>query len=272
MWMQPDTGNFAHQDSPSKCESWLTANVNDDDPCANSKLTPIQIDPSWAAALNVPLRDHSNNSSGRGGITTIESLLKVIVELEPAFENNTAAFLQNVAASLGMMFTDGLARVGWNEPFAVPLIKNNEMHLIYFSNNGTESQDVVYNNSISDLVELDFSFSRNGYSYSMRPTTVKLATTILLIHVVIAIAHTIIVCAPRHSEWRMGSWPCMVRLVALALTSQHNVDKLQNECTDVEMRSTWGRVVKVRETKPGQLEMSIQDEGEGLLSTYAKEK
>jgi hypothetical protein len=227
----------------------------------------IRIDPSWAQALNVPVPDSS--------LTTMESLINVLPYVATATFNSTSygtGFLSLVEAAIGLTVTDGLSRIGWNDQFAF-IQSNNDgtSFLVRLTNNGTISAVTNVTAPLPKWLTLDLSISHFGYSYSTSTVTVKIAIVVLLLHVLVAVIHTLVVCVPRH-VWTSESWSSIGQLLALALNSRPNRENLANSCAGVNLTQTWGQSVKIREVEDDHLEIVVgqeQDE-KSTLKLYDK--
>ena len=100
------------------------------------------------------------------------------------------------------MITEGLLWIGWNEEFAYQYDDTGPFYFLY--NNATV-KNVAQSVDESHWAELDFNIETYGYSYSASTITVKIAITFILLRALVALLHTVIVCAaPR--VWICDSW------------------------------------------------------------------
>jgi hypothetical protein len=224
---------------------------------SSGNVTRITIDAGWAQALNVPLLDSN--------LTTMESIINYL-----AYEGQDwgiESFRGGSASAIGLMVTDGIARLGWNHRFAYTL--QHDPNLYTLTNNGTLLSLTALTNLNPDWVELEIKVSRNGYSYSVKTITVKIAITILLLHGLVAVVHTVVICCFRH-PWTSQSWGTVGELVLLALNSRLRGENPANASMATESQK-WSQPLRVREIEEGHLEIIIGDaqgniEGGTLIS------
>jgi hypothetical protein len=249
-FMSPVSGNAVGSDFVSELQNSMN-------------FEQIRIDPSWAQALNVPM----SNSS----LTTIESLINVLISVTTEYRLEGTQFLRLIEAALGLVVTNGLSRIGWDDKFAY--IESKTSSLVTLTNNGTLFNIAPIPATLPDWLALDLSISHYGYSYSTSTVTVKIAIAVLLLHAVVAVIHAIVVCVPRH-VWTSESWSSVGQLLALALNSRPNRENLPNSCAGVDLAQTWRQSVKIREVEDENLEMLVGHEpgGESTLSVYDKPK
>ena len=115
---------------------------------------------------------------------------------------------------------------------------------------------------VETLLRIDPDFDRYGYGYRWKGShTVQFGVTVLLLHMAIAIAHSVFVFykVVIQNEGLVSSWTTVAELIALALNSSPS-PRLQDTCAGVEAAETWRQVVTVRETYPGHLEMVVRPE------------
>ncbi|TGO47997.1 hypothetical protein BOTNAR_0498g00040 [Botryotinia narcissicola] len=85
---------------------------------------------------------------------------------------------------------------------------------------------------------------RYGYSYSLRGITRWLALSILLLHIFLALAHTVIIT---HMGWTSKILKSLCEILVLAINSSPSM-VLDNTCAGIDRLDTYKQIIKVRET------------------------
>ncbi|THV54003.1 hypothetical protein BGAL_0037g00470 [Botrytis galanthina] len=85
---------------------------------------------------------------------------------------------------------------------------------------------------------------RCGYSYSLRGITRWLALSILLLHIFLALAHTVIIT---RMGWTSKILKSLCEILVLAINSSPSA-VLDNTCAGIDRLDTYKQIVKVRET------------------------
>ncbi|KAF7936008.1 uncharacterized protein EAE98_002227 [Botrytis deweyae] len=85
---------------------------------------------------------------------------------------------------------------------------------------------------------------RYGYSYSLRGVTRWLALSILLLHIFLALAHTVIITL---MGWTSKILNSRCEILVLAINSSPSMG-LDNTCVGINRLDTYKQIVKVRET------------------------
>ncbi|KAI9774116.1 MAG: hypothetical protein M1840_005209 [Geoglossum simile] len=210
------------------------------------RSTGITIDSGWARALNIPL-------SG-SNLTTIESIINDLTYRVQDGTTSISDFGANAASAIGLMVTDGISRLGWNERFVFTTHDSADT-LTTITNNGTTLSATSSADINPDWVELEIEVFQTGYSYSVRTVTVRIAIVILLLHSLVAVIHTIILCFLRR-PWTSQSWGTVGELVLLALNSRLVRENSANANTGAE-EQTWNQPLRVREVGEGHLEILV---------------
>jgi hypothetical protein len=253
MWMLPgmDFDYRIHESSPFDLAGSLDFLWSPDQIL---NLQQIQIDPAWAASLNVEIPNSSHT-------LTMEQVVRLSANMNvDAWSNGTTdGLLDLVAAGVGMMVTDGLARLSWSDQLVALVSDNDGYYLQNWGTNASLDATRMSPNISSDWLNLDFASYRQGWSYSLTGVTIKLALGVLLLHLAIAVIHTVIVVGSREA-WSTKSWRTMGELLVLAVNSDRS-DKLQNTCAGIESSSTWRKKLKIREIEEGHLGLVVGNHG-----------
>ncbi|ETI21782.1 hypothetical protein G647_05851 [Cladophialophora carrionii CBS 160.54] len=174
-----------------------------------------------------------------------------------------------ISTLLAGAITDGLARIAGNglfpySPSMFLLNRTDGDKLVgrFLVTTAQGGEDETLNTTAADLgslLRIDPVFDRYGYGYSWEGSkTVQFGIIVLLIHVVVATAHSVFIFykVVIRKEGLVSSWSTVAELIALALNS-HPSPRLQDTCAGVEAAKTWRQTVTVRETYPGHLEMVV---------------
>jgi hypothetical protein len=102
--------------------------------------------------------------------------------------------------------------------------------------------DDTNNTNAGNWTEFKASLLRNGYSYSMRGLTRRLATGILLTYILIAVVYMIAVI---RSGWKCIGLQSLIEIVALAINSTPT-KTLGNTSAGISRFNTYKHIVKVR--------------------------
>ncbi|KAF7884392.1 uncharacterized protein EAF02_004728 [Botrytis sinoallii] len=85
---------------------------------------------------------------------------------------------------------------------------------------------------------------RYGYSYPLRGITKWLALSILLLHIFLALVHTVIIT---RMGWTSKILKSLCEILVLAINSSPSTG-LDNTCAGIDRLDTYKQIVKVRET------------------------
>ena len=96
--------------------------------------------------------------------------------------------------------------------------------------------------------EITFNVQRNGYGYGFNGVTIKLATTVLILYLLLALIHVAVMMVG--SRTYKGYWTA-AEMVALAWNSPA-AKELENTSVGIEKLQTWRHTVRVREGSEGQ--------------------
>ena len=236
MWLDPQSDNFAHQDSV-----FYDMTTNE----AKSSPPPqIFIEPSWADALNI-VPEGANT-------TLIRNLVRPIsgdngpLRPWPYRPQEAWSFM------LSVLLTDALSRV--TPPGGARLYNSSSLD--------RPAVDYVAQLSTGNWTQVRFDNFRYGYGYGLNGVLIKIAMVVLLAHASIALAHTITAV---YGGWSSEAWGKVEELIALAINSSPS-EGLQNTCAGIKSSETWGRMVRIRVrmhkegVQPGHLEMVFDGE------------
>jgi hypothetical protein len=215
-------------------------------------LQQIQIDPTWAESLNVYIPNSTTT-------LTMEQVFRISIDMSADGTGNgtTDDFLNLVAVGMGMMVTDGLARLSWSDQLVALVSDDSGSYLQNWGTNASLGSARIPPNIDPDWLEMNFGSYKQGWSYSLSGPTIKFALAVLVLHLIIAVIHTgIVVCS--HDVWTTKSWGSMGELLVLAINS-HRSEKLQNTCAGIDLSSTWRRKLKIRETEQSHLGLVVHD-------------
>jgi hypothetical protein len=220
-------------------------------------ISQVQIDPTWAESLNLPIPGTD--------LTAMETLIQSIVakDLEDPHNHDSALFLPELAVSLGLTITDGLARIGWQERFAFTSKQGTDTFMLTtISDEGKFLNAVPYSpDQTRNWLHLEWTEEHYGYGYSATTITAKVAIAVLLLHSALAIGHTIVVCFPK-KVWTCDSWGTIGGLVVLAMNSRPD-ERLMNMSAGIKLKRSWQEIVKIREVGEENLELLVAGESDG---------
>jgi hypothetical protein len=253
MWMFPsfDFDYRVHENSPYDLAGSLNFLFDSEQV---SILQQIQIDPAWAASLNV-------NTPNSTSTLTMEQIVRIADSMNVDWWSNgtTDGLLNLVAAGMGMMIADGLARLSWSDQMVALVSDNQSYSLQNWGNNASLDTTRMAPNINPDWLKMNFASYRQGWSYSLSGITIKLALCVLLLHLAIAVIHTIVVVFSR-DVWTTKSWTSMGELLVLAINSDRT-EKFQNTCAGINRSRTWRNKLKIREVEQGHLGLVVDDHG-----------
>jgi hypothetical protein len=192
----------------------------------------------------------------------MESLIQFLVLKDLGIGDNRNSFLPDLAIALGTTITDGLARIGWQEQFAYTTRNGSDpFFLTIISDNGTElSSFHLSEDQTANWMHLEWQVEHYGYGYSASTITVKIAMAVLLLHSLLALGHTIVVCRPwRGRVWTCDAWGSIGGLVVLAMNSRPD-ERLANMSAGVALSKSWQEVVKIREVGREEVELLVAEE------------
>jgi hypothetical protein len=243
LYLQPLTDGTVHPDNvyPDPTER------------RTPNLAQIQIDPTWADSLNLPMPGTELTSME----THFQSL--VVTNLE---NSDPISFLPDLAVALGLTITDGLSRIGWHELFAYTSKNGTDpVQLTTISQNGTFlGNDTFSSDQTVNWLLLNIKIEHYGYGYSTKTIMAKVAIAILLLQAALAIGHTIVVCFPK-KVWTCDSWEKIGGLVVLAMNSRPD-ERLMNMSAGIKLKRSWQEVVKIREVGEENLELLVAEDND----------
>jgi hypothetical protein len=254
MWMLPgiDFDYRVHEISPFDLAGSLDFLWSPDQ---IPSLQQIQIDPAWAASLNVYIPNSTYT-------LTMEQVVRISASMNADSWSNgtTDDFLNLVATGIGMMVTDGLARLSWSDPLLALVSDNQGYFLQNWGTNASLDTTRIAPDINPDWLEMNFASYRQGWSYGLSGVTIKLALGVLVLHLAAAVIHTVIVVGSR-DVWTTKSWMSIGELLVLAINSDRS-EKLQNTCAGINSSRTWRKKLKIREIEQGHLGLVVDNPGD----------
>jgi len=220
-------------------------------------LAQIMIDPTWANSLNLPVPGTE--------LTSMETLIQSLVR-ETLQDSEISDFLAELSIALGLTLTDGLARIGWHEPFAYTTQKGKDpVQLNTISNDGTVVSVMPFSKQqTTNWLLLDWKIEHYGYGYSANTIMAKIAIAVLLLQAALAIGHTIVVCFPKN-VWTCDGWGTISGLVVLAMNSKPD-ERLLNMSAGIKLKRSWQEIVEIRELGEENLELLVAEQVDGEKS------
>ena len=176
-----------------------------------------------------------------------------------------------VSTVLAGVVTDGLARnVGDGSfPFSAPffLLPNRtadgslQGRFVFTSATGGQDEPLNTTNieDTSKWLRLSPSIQRYGYGYHWRGSrTTQFGISVLLIHIVVALAHMAYVLREILAKDRglPGAWSTIPEFFALAVNSRPS-EELRNTCAGIDESKTWSEPAAIREASEGHLEIVL---------------
>ena len=104
-------------------------------------------------------------------------------------------------------------------------------------------------------VRIHLPMSRYGYEYGFRGVTIYIATSILLLHVLLCLFNIRSILSRGRSS---DAWTSMSEMLVLAINSPP-AEQLRNTCTGVSKLRTWVKLVYVSETLEDHLGIVLDD-------------
>ncbi|KAH8804680.1 hypothetical protein F5884DRAFT_754277 [Xylogone sp. PMI_703] len=147
--------------------------------------------------------------------------------------------VENFRAAVSIFVTNVLARVSANNTV---VFTGSQMHADVNTGNWTEFRATV---------------DRNGYSYSMRGVTRRLAAGILLVHILIVIIYMVIVI---WSGWYCIGMKSLIEIIALAINSTPT-KILGNTSAGISRFDTYKHIIKIRVVSNLHLELVFDGDG-----------
>ncbi|KUJ24498.1 uncharacterized protein LY89DRAFT_23759 [Mollisia scopiformis] len=290
VWYEPTVNNVVSYD--------VAANLNDtclniaNDPTSTRQPISNTIDAVYAAAINEPIaftngdvpallamyqryifNDSTFIPNGIDfrapipGIATLNLTLGLATETPLQGQRQRGKLIATViAGAVG----DGLARVAGNgqlpysgSAFLLPdLTADGSLQGRFPLSTAIGGDDIPLNATAGaekDWLSLNPTFQRYGYGYHWRGSrTTQFGISVLLIHIAVAIVHTIVVIS--NVTGKHGGLPCapenIPEMVALAINSRSSA-RLRNTCAGIGKSRTWGEPLAVRETSEGHLEFVV---------------
>lgn len=178
-----------------------------------------------------------------------------------------------IESVLAMMFTDALARVGSNATLQGELKGRGTLRYFGWEDGPWVDEFMRFGDAYAvdppanaKWYSSRLSVSVVGYAFSSEQVTSKIACAILMLHVLLALLHTIY---SLRSGLSSSSWDSVTELIALAMNSTPS-DALKNTCAGIDLPSTMGLPVRIVESETIEehlevvLEPSHDEETEGV--------
>ncbi|TGO70856.1 hypothetical protein BELL_0655g00010 [Botrytis elliptica] len=147
--------------------------------------------------------------------------------------NYTILSIESQAIPLGLtvssLIPDAMSRIRRSGQISIPLI---------------ESETSEQNHDHEKCTYITVNRFRHGYSYSLRGVTRWLALSILLLHIFLALAHTVIIT---RMGWTSKILKSLCEMLVLASNSSPSTG-LDNTCVGINRLDAYEQIVKVRET------------------------
>jgi len=162
---------------------------------------------------------------------------------------NTLTIVEHVVASV---FTDALSRIGTWRTFNLTVPVTGQMEYMFYNQKphfasqlllGREALYPPPDLATSNYTRFNMTQTITGYAYKAQAITDWLAVTVLLIHLVFALGHTIYaVTTGRTSE----CWDTLPELLALAQQSRPSNKALKNTSAGISRIQTFKQRARVR--------------------------
>ncbi|KAL9040256.1 MAG: hypothetical protein Q9180_002022 [Flavoplaca navasiana] len=247
----------------------------------------VSVEESWLNVLTPVLK--ATGPTGEVVASTIESIiwqagleqnapLAEVASAKMAWNTDTfqgggtrTNFLESIIASV---FADGMSRTGSHKAFADTSLPPEQWSL--WSYNLADN----YNSTLleggralkppagEDFTELRVNMTIKGYSYMASGLSHSLSMTVMLFHLVIALAHTIF-CVYRGTS--SGCWDTIAELLTLAQNSQPCTVPLRNTAAGIKRGRTFSKIAKIRtvgqeaSVQRKHVELVYEDDEEDML-------
>jgi hypothetical protein len=283
-WYEPTTNDqVSYKISTDMSESCLALPAD-----GSSGRQPINttISAAYANAINQPI------VFVVGNIPALEAIFQRYIFTDSQFITNGSNFRAPIPGKAGVVVTDAVARqeraklistvlagvvtdgiarnAGNGEfPYAASmfLLPNRtdqgglQGRFPVTSATGGED-DPLNTTNIADKekwLRLNPTVQRYGYGYRWHGSrTTQFGISVLLVHLAIAITHTVFVLNEILGRGRgiHRGWETIPEMIALAMNSRPS-EGLRNTCAGISQARTWGEAVGVRETSEGHLEVVV---------------
>ncbi|KAJ9604544.1 hypothetical protein H2200_010657 [Cladophialophora chaetospira] len=218
----------------------------------------LHIDLSYAALTNAPLEGTTDPSW-----TVMEYILRWFYVVDGYVDGWWGAkWPWMIATTISLQMADAIARLTHDDSIAVVWHQNPSgglsgsytMNLANMNHFGGvieyPNQDTVsfpdYARSNPDLfTEVVWTIRRFGYAWSFRSVTTYLATTVVVLHIVLVVVHMSVVMTRR---WECRSWSTLIEFLTLAFQSPRTT-VLEGTSAGIEDSSTYAQRVGIRESE-----------------------
>lgn len=263
-------------------ESYRAFDMFKSDSGPRSSLRQIHVTDEWFDSINLPLSDDTiipqplkTGQSPNANASTIPATGLTTVSALLALTASNEASIPAIEHTLASIFADALSRAGaWRMLDITLPVVDKKPHLTshhsrvpdfrYQLLNGGEAYSNPSLSSPTSFTPFDISQEITGYAFKTSSITDVLALAVILLHLAIALAHTILLLLRRRSS---ASWDSIPELLALAQQSQTSVLALQNTAAGIQCPSTYQQRARIRvsEEDSSQLEMKFDaDVGGGV--------
>lgn len=237
-------------------------------PHANSSWTEISLEKSWLDLLT-PHKIAQSTLNNDSSLNTLENILTNSAIVDATLINsvdqtetwnnvqvggpNRTIYLEWI---LSLLVTDGLVRQGSSRA----LNTSGSMHrwslLDYspqpdFENQILTTGQALKKPSAPNITTFDWRIIIKGFSYKASSSTDYLSISVLVGHIILALAHTFWLISKRQSS---GCWDTITELVTLAQNSGPAHSVLRNTSTGIKCKRTFAQVAKVRVVRRRNLE------------------
>ncbi|KAJ8107864.1 hypothetical protein OPT61_g8572 [Boeremia exigua] len=223
----------------------------------------ISVTDDWLRSINLPL-------AGGLGVTQASNHTQNHTAIEHLISLSTPdSFIpQAIEHTLAVIFADALARAGsWRVlDITQPTINKQPQPFSHVRKPDYQSQlvhgGVAYEkpSSSSVLTELPMQQEITGYAYRSSSLTDYLALSVVLLHLVVAAAHTALLLVRRKSS---ACWDSVPELLALAHQSEPSAAALQNTATGIERLRTFRQRAWIRVSARSEKHVELAFEGDG---------
>lgn len=237
--------------------SWRQINVTNE--WFNSINLPLSDDAISPYSLNTTQPADSNTSTfSASSITTISALLALT-----AFNTSSSPAIEHTLASI---FADALSRAGTWRILNITLpVTNRNPHLTIhrirspdFQYQLLHSGEAYSNPSLSSptpFTPFEILQEITGYAFKTSSTTDILALAVVILHLVIALAHTAFLLLRRRSS---ACWDTVPELLALAQQSRTSELALRNTAAGIQCLGTFQQRARVRVSKEDYAQLEIR--------------
>ena len=241
MWLDPRVDDSIHEDQDSLLDPTYLGNPPAF-PLAVSGAQRITFHKSWIDALAA-----SPNIDNQ---TALEMMIeKHLTRLEESI------YLVIISSVLSLYIADTLSRAQSAVTRHSFSNQNFNSSTDMCNSFGFEPFPQGSNASGQGWTMLKYSTIRFGYGWGFKGYAIKIATTVLLLNIMMCLIHVISLLS---GGWTSSIMKNINEAIALAMSS-NTTEKLRNTCAGISKLSTWKKVVKAREVKKNNIELVFED-------------